>query len=284
MRVYINKLAVLGVVLLAMVSPLGCDGESDDEAPPVVLFTVTYEQVNTWIVENAAIALIDVRPAEQYVQGHIERARNIPFETLQDEYGQLIDGGSALTTAVPNKDQVLVIYCEGWGNDTKTGQIAIDLGYTKVYYYEGGTPDWDTRANYYVKPHEGFKTWHETNYPYQSGTAYLVDVLSQADYEGGPGADLPFGHIPCAINIDSDTWVNETGLIDNGQAFSSVIPDKTAEIVVYCIYETCGRDTTAARGLAEMGYTNVYRYKDGIKGWKQNGGETITGPDPCPAK
>ena len=47
------------------------------------------------------------------------------------------------------------------------------------------------------------------------------------------------------------------------------IPNKNARIVVYCC--TGARGNLAAKTLTEMGYTNVYSLKGGIKQWVADG-------------
>lgn len=47
------------------------------------------------------------------------------------------------------------------------------------------------------------------------------------------------------------------------------IPDKKARIVVYCC--TGKRGKLATKTLNEMGYTNVYSLKGGIKNWVESG-------------
>jgi rhodanese-related sulfurtransferase len=50
-----------------------------------------------------------------------------------------------------------------------------------------------------------------------------------------------------------------------------VLPDKSAEIVVYCGSYKCGASLTAAKALKDMGYTNVHDYKGGIQEWAEQG-------------
>jgi rhodanese-related sulfurtransferase len=57
---------------------------------------------------------------------------------------------------------------------------------------------------------------------------------------------------------------------------------KEAEIVTYCGGPRCPQSTQAARRLAELGYTNVRAYTEGLEGWKAAGNEIVT-PEPAPA-
>jgi rhodanese-related sulfurtransferase len=55
-----------------------------------------------------------------------------------------------------------------------------------------------------------------------------------------------------------------------------------AAIVTYCAGPACSQSTEAALKLAELGYTNVRTYPDGLQGWKAAGNEIVS-PQPLPA-
>jgi rhodanese-related sulfurtransferase len=49
----------------------------------------------------------------------------------------------------------------------------------------------------------------------------------------------------------------------------SVVPDKAAEIVVYCASRTCQNSHIAANVLNQIGYGNVAVYAGGKEDWKE---------------
>jgi rhodanese-related sulfurtransferase len=49
----------------------------------------------------------------------------------------------------------------------------------------------------------------------------------------------------------------------------SVVPDKSAEIVVYCASKTCQNSHIAARVLEQIGYENVAVYAGGKEDWSE---------------
>lgn len=57
---------------------------------------------------------------------------------------------------------------------------------------------------------------------------------------------------------------------------------KDAEIVTYCAGPACSQGTEAAHKLAELGYTNVRTYPDGLEGWKAAGNKIVS-PQLVPA-
>lgn len=50
-----------------------------------------------------------------------------------------------------------------------------------------------------------------------------------------------------------------------------VLPDKTAEIVVYCGSYRCAASVQAAKELKALGYENVHDFKAGIRKWAELG-------------
>jgi len=51
----------------------------------------------------------------------------------------------------------------------------------------------------------------------------------------------------------------------------TVLPDKSAEIVVYCASRSCQNSHVAAAKLAQMGYGNVAVYAGGKQEWSEAG-------------
>ena len=52
---------------------------------------------------------------------------------------------------------------------------------------------------------------------------------------------------------------------------AKVLPDKSAEIVVYCASRTCRNSHIAAAKLSQMGYQNVAVYAGGKQDWSEAG-------------
>lgn len=69
-------------------------------------------------------------------------------------------------------------------------------------------------------------------------------------------------HLPGALNIPHDQ-------VD--ALAPRLLPDKDAEIVVYCANSPCRNSTIAADRLAQLGYTCVRDYKEGKEDWARAG-------------
>jgi rhodanese-related sulfurtransferase len=76
-------------------------------------------------------------------------------------------------------------------------------------------------------------------------------------------------HLPGAVNIPHDA-------VDALAA--ELLPDKNAEIVVYCASATCRNSDYAARRLTALGYRNVHTYVGGKADWIDAGLPIESGP------
>ena len=82
----------------------------------------------------------------------------------------------------------------------------------------------------------------------------LVEALPAMYYEKE--------HLPGAINLPHDQ-------VD--QLAADFLPDKEAEIVVYCANEPCKNSGIAAQRLDQLGYANVRDFEKGKQAWIEAG-------------
>lgn len=96
----------------------------------------TYRQVST----EEAIALmetqtdyiiLDVRTRAEYEEKHIPGAVCIPNETI----------GSEEIPELPNKDQLILIYCRSGNRSKQASEKLVQLGYTNIVEF-GGINTW----------------------------------------------------------------------------------------------------------------------------------------------
>ncbi len=76
----------------------------------------------------------------------------------------------------------------------------------------------------------------------------ILDVREQDEYDSG--------HIPGAVLLPVGSITEESA--------AEVIPEKDATVLVYC--RSGNRSKTAAKTLAELGYTGIYEF-GGITTW-----------------
>ncbi len=80
--------------------------------------------------------------------------------------------------------------------------------------------------------------------------------------EALPEETFRHAHLPGAINLPPERV---------GELAPKLLPNKDAEIVVYCSDPACPHSEEAARELAEMGYKHVKDYVEGKVGWMRAG-------------
>ena len=81
--------------------------------------------------ENSNYIILDVRTIEEYNEGHIPNAICIPNETI----------GEAVVNKLPNKEQLILIYCRSGNRSKQAAQKLSKLGYTNLIEF-GGIIDW----------------------------------------------------------------------------------------------------------------------------------------------
>ena len=75
-------------------------------------------------------------------------------------------------------------------------------------------------------------------------------------------------HLPGAVKVPDH---------DLAHRIAEIVPDRSAEVVVYCWSETCGASVATASALRGLGYRNVRRYAGGKKDWAEAGLPIVKG-------
>ena len=106
---------------------IGC-GTSSKEA--------SYRQINmdeamTMMEEESGYMILDVRTVEEFAEKHIPDAINIPNETI----------GSEEIPQLPDKDQLILVYCRSGNRSKQASEKLVALGYTNIVEF-GGINDW----------------------------------------------------------------------------------------------------------------------------------------------
>ncbi len=87
---------------------------------------ITIEELKGKILQGAI--LIDVRSNQEYREGHLNGAINIPdFEIA-----------NRVQREIPKKNQLIVLYCQYGGRSRNAMKIMTKMGYTNVYNLYGG--------------------------------------------------------------------------------------------------------------------------------------------------
>ncbi len=81
--------------------------------------------------EKEDYIILDVRTIEEYNEGHIPNAICIPNETIGEE----------TINELPNKEQLILIYCRSGNRSKQAAEKLEKLGYTNLIEF-GGIIDW----------------------------------------------------------------------------------------------------------------------------------------------
>ena len=75
--------------------------------------------------------ILDVRTIEEFAEKHIPNAVNIPNETI----------GSEELAELPDKNQLILVYCRSGNRSKQASEKLAALGYTNIYEF-GGINNW----------------------------------------------------------------------------------------------------------------------------------------------
>jgi len=96
----------------------------------------TYRQIGmeeaiAMMEEESDYIILDVRTPEEFKERHIPDAINVPNETI----------GSGDIHQLPDKDQLIMVYCRSGNRSKQASEKLVKLGYTNVVEF-GGINDW----------------------------------------------------------------------------------------------------------------------------------------------
>ena len=114
--------------LLSLLLLAGCAAPAESEA--------SYQQVSMdeaiAIMESESdYIILDVRTTEEFADKHIPDAINIPNETI----------GTEDIPELPDKDQLILVYCRSGNRSKQASDKLVGLGYTNIVEF-GGINDW----------------------------------------------------------------------------------------------------------------------------------------------
>lgn len=120
---------------LLSVALVSCgEGESNEKNEPTQnsYEQISPEQAKSLMDSEKDYVIIDARTQEEYDGGHIEGAVLIPeYEIAQ-----------RAPTELPDKNQLILVYCRSGRRSKIASQALVDLGYTNVKEF-GGIIDWE---------------------------------------------------------------------------------------------------------------------------------------------
>ena len=124
-----KRYVALSLSIFSLVAISSCDGEPTTN--PISYEQITGEQAKALMDTEQDYVIIDARTQFEYDEGHIPGAILIPeYEIAERAEREL-----------PNKDQLILVYCRSGRRSKIAAQALVDLGYTNVKEF-GGIIDW----------------------------------------------------------------------------------------------------------------------------------------------
>ena len=115
--------AVLAVLLL-----MGCSKKKPQETS---YRQISMNEAAAMMEEASGYMILDVRRADEFASGHIPNAINIPNEEI----------GTAQIPELPEKDQLILVYCRSGNRSKQASEKLAALGYTNIVEF-GGINSW----------------------------------------------------------------------------------------------------------------------------------------------
>ena len=114
-------------ILMALLLLSGCATQSAKKT----YRQISMEEAVTMMEEETEYIILDVRTAEEYSEKHIPGAINIANESI----------GTEDIPELPDKDQLILVYCRSGNRSKQASEKLVKLGYTNIIEI-GGINSW----------------------------------------------------------------------------------------------------------------------------------------------
>ena len=116
-------------ILLSALMFTGCAGTNNNQTN--TYRSITMDEAVTMMAQESGYIILDVRRPDEYAAGHIPNAINVPNETI----------GTSEIPELPDKDQLIMVYCRSGRRSKEASEKLLKLGYTNIVEF-GGILDW----------------------------------------------------------------------------------------------------------------------------------------------
>ena len=118
------------LMLLPLMLLTAC-GQTTEKKQEAVYRNITAEDARKIMDSEEGYVILDVRTQAEYDEGHIPGAVLIPNTEIEDRAEK----------ELPDKDQLILVYCRSGNRSKKAAQALAALGYTNIREF-GGILDW----------------------------------------------------------------------------------------------------------------------------------------------
>ena len=128
-----RKILAVLVLLATALSILGCDGDAaEDRKEQAKYRRITADEAQVLMQREQDYLILDVRSPEEYEQGHIPHAINIPIERI----------GDVPPKELPDRNQTIFVYCSKGVRSMNVSNRLAHMGYKNIVEM-GGLQDWN---------------------------------------------------------------------------------------------------------------------------------------------
>ena len=127
-----TKILIAGIVVgVIAVAAVGIKQHVTADQEGAEYTSITMEDAKEIFQEKGDYLIVDVRRADEFAEGHIPGAINIANEDIV----------SAEPAELPDKDQVIYVYCRSGNRSKQASAKLAAMGYTNIVEF-GGILDW----------------------------------------------------------------------------------------------------------------------------------------------
>ena len=119
------------LILLTALLLGGCAAQPTSPSDKAAYRQISMEEAVTMMAQESDYIILDVRRADEFASGHIPGAINVANESI----------GTAEVPELPDKNQLILVYCRSGNRSKQASQKLADLGYTNIVEF-GGIIDW----------------------------------------------------------------------------------------------------------------------------------------------
>ena len=106
-------------------------GQANPNSQEAVYMNITAQEAKQIMDSEEGYIILDTRTQAEYDEGHIPGAIVIPHDEINEKAEQML----------PDKDQLILVYCRSGRRSKLAAQSLVELGYTNIKEF-GGIINW----------------------------------------------------------------------------------------------------------------------------------------------
>ena len=122
-----KKVLILCITLLILLTGCGKEDSMKDAEEQIDFQQISVQEGIELMESHTDYILLDVRRLDEFEEGHIPGAINIPNESI----------GTEEIAELPDKNQTIYVYCRSGNRSKQASQKLVELGYTNVIEFGG---------------------------------------------------------------------------------------------------------------------------------------------------